>query len=151
MNERLTVEAIEAIRKELVRVGATLINIPYEYGAEWTNRAILPKSLDCSEMIEGIFSLANIPLPDGSQAQYNATQKQQSPRPGDLAFFGKEGNQDKIYHVGMVFDDFNILEARAFDPKSKFETGKVILRVRTAWEGYKNFCGYRVHPKLVEE
>jgi cell wall-associated NlpC family hydrolase len=139
------------IRQSLVDAARKLLGIPYEYGAEWHPFSILPKSIDCSELVEGVYVLNGLKMPDGGQQQFDFTVPTGNPLPGDLAFFARGGNVKQIYHVGMLFDISSglIIEARGLQPESTFETGKVILRARSAWENYKNFVGYRAHPKLI--
>jgi len=151
MTEPLSKEQKDAIREGLVNSAMKLVGIPYKFGSEWTIPSLLPLSLDCSELTKGLYSLQrlNPPLPDGSQNQFNFTVPSADPLPGDLAFFGRGANPSQIYHVGMVIDGEYIIEARAYDPSAKFDTGKVILRPRRNWENFKSFCGYRAHPKLA--
>lgn len=139
----------DTIRAALVAEGKKLVGIPYVFGAEWTDFSKKPEALDCSELVEGVFHLNGLKMPDGSQAQYDFCVHSPTPRPGDLAFFGRGGKENQVYHVGMVFDDHDILEARAFDPAASFKTGEVILRDLTKWTGYKNFLGFKSHPKLA--
>lgn len=151
-NDLLTIEQKNVIRADLVASAKKLLDagVKYEFGAEWTNYAIIPDTLDCSEMIEGVFNLHKLKMPDGSQAQFDSTViSSAKPQPGDLAFLGRGGNPRQIYHVGMIFDDQNIIECRAFDPNASFETGKIILRPREKWETYKNWVGYTCHYKLL--
>lgn len=137
------------LRFKLVETATSLIGIPYIFGAEWENFLIRPAALDCSELTEGTYNLNGLRLPDGSQNQFDYTMHTPNPKIGDLAFFGRGGKQNQIYHVGIISSELNIVEARGFDPAASFETGKVIFRARDKWENYKNFVGYRSHPKLV--
>jgi cell wall-associated NlpC family hydrolase len=139
----------QTIREALVAEGRKLLGIKYEFGAEWTDFSKTPEALDCSELVEGVYHLNGLKMPDGSQSQYDFCIHSPSPRPGDLAFFGRGGNAGQIYHVGMVFDEHDILEARAFDPTASFKTGCVILRDLAKWTGYKNFVEFKSHPKLI--
>lgn len=137
------------LRFDLVETARKLLGIKYVYGAEWVNFLLMPPALDCSELVEGVFSLHKLKMPDGGQNQFNFTIPTSNPLPADLAFFGRGGNIDQVYHVGMVFDLENMIEARGLDPKASFETGKVILRGRKYWEAFKpGFLGYRAHPLL---
>lgn len=145
----ISMETNYKARTGLISTANKLLGIKYEFGAEWANYAELPETLDCSEMIEGIFKINKLDIPDGSQNQYNFTISTNAPIIGDLAFFGRGKDNSKVYHVGMVYDDKYIIEARAYQPEASFPTGKVILRDRSAWENYKNFLGYRTHPKLL--
>ena len=149
-NGDLDIHQKETLRLEIVGYARKLLGIPYEYGAEWVDHIIKPNSLDCSELVEGVYDLSKLKMPDGSQNQYDFTIPTLNPQPADLAFFGKGGNIKKIYHVGLIMDNLNIIEARGYQPQSDFETGKVITRPRINWENFKpNFIGYRSHPKLI--
>lgn len=148
-NEMLTTTQKNAIRYDLIESARKLLGVPYVFGAEWTNYTILPEALDCSELIEGIFHLQGLKMPDGNQNQYDATFSTPKPIPGDLGFFGRGGNPHQIYHVGMVFSETEMIEARGLDPAASFETGKVILRPISAWVRWKNFVGFNCHQKLI--
>jgi cell wall-associated NlpC family hydrolase len=140
------------IRTKLVAEATKLIGIPYEFGAQWNNHTMKPKALDCSEATRGICLIAGammnlakeVFLPDGSQNQFYVTIPVtiEKALPGDFAFLGRNAHPEKIYHVGMLYDAQFIWEARAFDPKASFETGKVILRDRKKWEASPSFVGY---------
>ena len=146
----LTAHQKDVLRSSLVAEFKKLLGIPYDFGAEWTDYSLPPKARDCSEAGEGIFRISGMKMPDGAQAQFDFTIPVAIAAPGDLAFFGKGGDIGKVYHVGMLAGPHDIIEARGFDPKASFETGKVILRARQKWENYKpNFLGYRAHPKLA--
>ena len=149
-DESLSVHQKETIRLALVETARKYIGVPYKYGAEWTDYTKPPEALDCSEFVEGVYHLNGLKMPDGAQSQYNFTVHTPTPQMGDLAFFGKGGDINQIYHVGIVLNDTAIIEARGFDPKSSFETGKVIVRPRSRWEAYlPSFVGYRSHSKLL--
>src|SRR3990167_2355552 len=147
--ENLTEDQKMVIRHDLVEASRKLMGVPYYFGAEWTTLDLIPESLDCSELVEGVFNLLKLKMPDGSQAQFDFTAPTASPKIGDLGFFGRSAKPNQIYHVGMVFDDFYMIEARGFQPEADFEYGKVILRLRAKWAAYSNFAGFRSHPKLL--
>lgn len=147
--DELTSTEKQAIRERLVMFSSKLLDIPYEFGAEWADFKVLPPSLDCSEAIQGIYGHIGLQMPDGSQNQFDYTVQTATYSIGDLVFFGRGGKYSQIYHVGLIYDKDTVLEARAFDPTAMFETGKVILRPLAKWIGYKNFCGIRAHPRLI--
>lgn len=150
MEDSLDIHQKEVIRLSLVSYARNLLGTPYEYGAEWVDRTKPPTALDCSEFVEGVYLLNGLRMPDGAQNQFNFTVSTGTPLMGDLAFFGKGGDINQIYHVGIVLNDTAIIEARGFDPKANFETGKVIVRPRSKWEAYlPSFIGFRAHPKLA--
>ena len=144
----LTNEQIDDLRKKISVFSSKLLEVPYEYGAEWLDNKVQPKSLDCSELVEGVYNHFGLRMPDGSQNQFYFTKSCSDPRDGDLAFFGRGAKETQIYHVGLVYGE-NILEARGYQPGSSFKTGEVILRPRDKWEQYRNWVGYRSHPKLI--
>lgn len=150
MDELTSTEKL-AIRERIIMFASKTLDIPYKFGAEWTDFKDLPIELDCSELTEGLYGHIGIRLPDGSQNQFNYTVPVplETYSPADLVFFGRGGNSNQIYHVGLVYDKDQVLEARAYDPNSSFPTGKVILRPLAAWMRYKNFCGIRSHPRLI--
>lgn len=126
-----------------------LVGTPYRLGAEVKDGEWPPEALDCSELVELCFKRQGIKCPDGSWNQHADSVSVNDPRPGDLGFFCKKERQTGanpygIYHVGIVFDDKMMVEARAKDRRGRY--GKVILRPREKWEafdGFKNAGGYR--------
>lgn len=157
---RLSEEAQNKLRLQILESAGKCVNIPYKRAqtaeesakmiGKWTDYSKLPLNLDCSGLTNGAYGSAGLKLPHGSQNQYNFTLLAENPKPGDLVFFGREnGNPTLIYHVGILFHEDMIIECRELDESVSFPTGKVILRPRIKWEQYKNFAGYRVHPKLL--
>ena len=145
----LSREQKEELRKKITFLAGTTMGTLYVFGAKWLNAPEKPNALDCSGLSAGLYHANFLTLPEGSQNQYNFTKPVIEPKLGDLAFFGRERDPQKVYHVGVVYDAKNIIEARALDETAKFETGKVILRPREKWERYANFLGYRAHPQLM--
>ena len=95
----LTDEQKWKIRYEIIDFAKTLIGVKYEYGAEWLDCDKIPTSVDCSELIEGIYKKNLLKMPDGSQNQFNFCTYVGVPKPGDLAFFGRGGHQIGRAHV----------------------------------------------------
>lgn len=156
----LTEEQIHGYRLKIVETAKSLLGIKYEREdndpmtpwtgkGKWLNLTKPPESLDCSGLASGAFQYNGFKMPHGSQNQFNFTIATETPRIGDLAFFAKEKNVNRIYHVGILVSITEIIEAREFDPNASFETGKVILRPRQKWENWKDFAGFRAHPRLV--
>ena len=123
-----------------------MLGVKYQHGAKCDDINIVPESIDCSGLVKRCYRYVKLALPDGSQNQFNDTVSTDNPKMADLAFMAHDANINKIYHVGLVYDEKFIIEAREFDGRDW--TGKVCLRERTAWEKYKNFAGYRCHKKL---
>lgn len=146
------------IRGRIVEVAATLLGIKYRMRkldetdwriGKWTDQSKLPESLDCSGLVEGVFRNVGLKLPHGSQNQFNATMSVDVPRRGDLAFAAKDKDINKVDHVGIVYDDARIIEARAFQKGASFVTGEVILRPISKWMAWNKFVGFRSHEELT--
>jgi cell wall-associated NlpC family hydrolase len=148
----LTEDQKNSLRDKIIETAKKCLGVPYYLGAEWVDLTKIPDSLDCSELVENCYLISGLRMPDGSQSQFNFSIPIPSDtiKRADLAFFGKGGDTSKVYHVGMVFDDKNIIEARGHQEGADFETGKVILRPINKWINYKpNFLGFRRHVKLI--
>lgn len=152
----ITPEDALKLRKAIVLQAEKLLGVPYRMRqpyekdwsiGKWVDLNKPPESLDCSGLVEGVFRYAGLKMPHGSQQQFDFTVYADAPQPGDLAFFRKDKGKGRVYHVGIVFDEKFMIEAR--DKDSREWTGKVCLRERSAWENYANFAGYRRHPDLA--
>lgn len=147
------------VLQSIVDTARSCLNIPYDIEpgppviwtgrGKWIDLTKPPKSLDCSGLAAGVCHKVGLKMPDGAQFQFNFTLAIDKASPGDFAFFGRDKDITKIHHVGIVYDEIYMIEARGFDPKASFPTGKVILRPRAKWEAYSDWVGYRSHPKLA--
>lgn len=154
-DERLSPESILTLRQALLLEAGKLLGVPYFCSVDepergkWLDLTKTPEQLDCSGFTEGIYHYVGLKIPHGSQNQFNATVALESgtEKPGDLVFMARERDITRIYHVGMLYDDKNIIECRAYDGRDW--TGKVCLREKQYWEKFVNFGGYRSHAKLI--
>lgn len=122
-------------RQKILSLAQSQLGKPYIFGIEVKLDDPDPKAFDCSEFVEWCYHGAGVKIPDGSKAQFEAMAPAEDPKPGDLGFFGDA--ERGIYHVGILFDDTRVIEARG-EPY-----GKVIFRPVIAWREYKNFKGWR--------
>jgi len=137
MKELIYSEYWKKMRKDLI----LLIGTKYRYGAETSLAEWPPVDIDCSELVELVNARRGIPCPDGAHNQWLESYCVDAPRPGDLGFWqdrkkarpGRHG----IYHVGIIFSDTMMIEARAKDKKGRF--GEVIYRSRYRWENWEPF------------
>lgn len=145
----MTQEEIASTRLKLQDEFGKLLGVKYKFGAEWTDYSKLPEFIDCSESVEGVCHKSGLEAWDGSQNQFDHMKPIDKRDIGNFAFFGHGKDTSKIYHVGMIYDANNIIEARALDAAAHFKTGEVILRPIEKWVNWKDFVGFRVHPQLV--
>lgn len=117
------------------------LGLPYVFGAKWDINDTNPTGpTDCSGAIRWIFNQFGLLLPEGSQAQYEYTlllNPQSLAKVGSLGFFLQSGS---VHHVGALFDETNVWEARG----SPFNS--VILRPRENWERFSEFSGWHGLP-----
>ena len=129
----------------VLAVGKAQLRKPYLFGGKWALEDPDPKTgIDCSGLMRWCWHQgAGITIPDGSVSQYTACKPASSPRPTDMGFF--KYPDGPVYHVGMLFDDSNVLEARALqkDALGNPIFNAVILRPRSKWEAWKYFTGWR--------
>lgn len=112
----------------------------YLYGAKWTLDSPSPEGpIDCSGFVRWVYSRGGISIPDGSSSMYSVTTEVSKPQIGDLGFF--KDIKNVIDHVGIVYDDFLMIEARG-NPYDE-----VIVRPRSKWEAYELFTGYRTYTR----
>lgn len=130
------------IRQKIIDAAQTQLGKPYKFGFQIKNLDDPnPEMYDCSEFSRWCYHQAGSHLPDGSANQFLFTSPAADPQPGDLGFFGDE--QRGIYHVGLIFDNVKVIEARGIP------YNKVLYRPFLAWTEWRNFKGWRTHPELA--
>ena len=136
-------------RIELAKVAASRLNLPYKMGSKWMITNPDPTTpIDCSGFVRWVWGRMGVKIPDGSWNQMQATRVLKPGEPvlvGDVGFFQKDGS---IHHVGLVYDDGNMIEARGQMILSTGEDAgeRVLLRPRAKWEAFDQFKaagGYR--------
>lgn len=75
----------------VVEIARSLLGIPYRYGGTSPSTGF-----DCSGFTQYVFAKAGTSLPRTASAQQRAATPVDSPRPGDLVFFGSP-----VWHVGI--------------------------------------------------
>lgn len=95
---------------EVVEIALGYVGVPYVWGGS------SPSGFDCSGLTQYCYRQIDISLPRTSQSQYNAGQhiardRLDLLRPGDLVFFGTDGDAGRVHHVGMYVGDGNYVHA----------------------------------------
>ncbi|MFG6665681.1 C40 family peptidase [Halomonas sp. HNIBRBA4712] len=78
------------------------IGTPYRFGGN------TPRGLDCSGLVEMTYRAAGLNVPRTADQQYRALPGTDSPRPGDLLFFG---SGSKATHVGIYRGNRQMIHA----------------------------------------
>lgn len=125
-------------KEKILEAAEAALGRPYDLGAKWRIDADNPEGpIDCSGFVRWTFSRGGVVIADGSYNQFNATRPLadgEQPEPCDLGFFLRQGVP---HHVGILFDGFQVIEARG-KPYNK-----VIFRPRVKWEAFHEFSGWR--------
>jgi cell wall-associated NlpC family hydrolase len=95
---------------EVVAIALKYLGVPYKWGGA------SPSGFDCSGLCQYAYEQIGIVLPRTSRSQYNAGAHIAADRldllqPGDLVFFGRNGDPGRIHHVGMYVGNGNYLHA----------------------------------------
>ena len=126
----------------MIHEAGRMLGKPYLLGAKWKLNDPNPTGpVDCSGFVRWVLSRGGINIPDGSYAQILACHKELfEPSAGDLGFF--KNAKGLIDHVGMVYDDYLVIEARG-EPYNE-----VIVRPKKNWEAYELFAGWYTYSSV---
>lgn len=139
--------------KEFRARAIKLVGLRYILGAEWNDtpqKMTIPKAVDCSELVEGLFRENETPIGDLAAAQYNKTVavKSGTERVGDLVFLKNNSHRaNGIGHVAVLTaklsnGDWEIVEARG-------HAAGVVRTTLSYWKKRKYFTGVRRFPKFA--
>lgn len=95
---------------EVVPIALSYLGVPYVWGGS------SPTGFDCSGLCQYVYANISIELPRTSRSQYAVGQHIARDRldllaPGDLVFFGTDGDPSRIHHVGIYVGDGNYVHA----------------------------------------
>lgn len=90
-----------ATTDDVVSAALAEVGIPYEWGADDPRIGF-----DCSGLTEWVYSRVGIQLPRTARQQQDTAAPVQTPRPGDLVFYGRPA-----YHVGLYIGQGRMIEA----------------------------------------
>lgn len=107
----------------------------YLFGCKPSPSDLNPFEFDCSGLVHWCYAQLGLTVPEGSEDQFEASVHIDTPVIGDLAFFRADGSST-THHVGMLFDDSSVIEARG-SPYNR-----VINRPREKWEAWHEFVGW---------
>lgn len=97
-------------RPEAVVVGLEYLGVPYVWGGS------TPEGFDCSGLTWYVYRQLGVSIPRNSRSQFTVGSYIPADRldlllPGDLVFFGYDGNPERIHHVGIFVGGGDYLHA----------------------------------------
>ncbi|MCX8007114.1 MAG: NlpC/P60 family protein [Coriobacteriia bacterium] len=95
---------------EALDIALRYLGVPYVWGGA------SPEGFDCSGLCVYVYAQIGIDLPRTSAAQFRAgahipPDRLDLLRPGDLVFFGTDGDPSRVHHVGIYAGDGNYVHA----------------------------------------
>ena len=100
-------------RNSVVAQGKQLIGTPYLWGGT------SPQGFDCSGLVHYVYKKHGVNVPRSSRDQFASLPATDTPQPGDLVFFRKNG---VINHVGIYVGGGNMLHAPQTGAKVRIES-----------------------------
>ncbi len=103
--------AAGAAHGDAVTVGLRYLGVPYVWGG-----ASPSTGFDCSGLTSYVYGQMGIQIPRTSRSQFDFGGSISADRvdllaPGDLVFFGYDGDPDRVHHVGIYVGSGNYLHA----------------------------------------
>jgi cell wall-associated NlpC family hydrolase len=95
---------------EVVAIAMKYLGVPYAWGGA------SPTGFDCSGLCVYVYGKIGISLPRTSASQYKSGKHIDANRldlliPGDLVFFGTDGDPSRVHHVGIYVGSGNFIHA----------------------------------------
>lgn len=89
------------LRQQIITEATKHKGVPYKYAGK------SPKGFDCSGFTYYVFGKQDIQLnaSSGAQSKQGKEVPIKKAKQGDLLFFGREGRQGRIQHVGIVYQN----------------------------------------------
>lgn len=101
---------VTASSGSVVDIALQYLGVPYVWGGS------SPNGFDCSGLVQYVYRQVGVSLPRTSQSQFRVGQHIPVDRldlllPGDLVFFGYDGDPQRVHHVGIYVGGGNYVHA----------------------------------------
>lgn len=121
-------------RRHMIESAARLTGVPYLWGGTSLH------GIDCSGLAQLVHRWVGIPIPRDADQQYLAAQKIEPPyQPGDLLFFGENGDARQITHVAISLGDWRIIHSSRSHNGVYYDDVQEVEHLRTSFRGAATF------------
>lgn len=123
-------------REQMVEDAFPFVGVPYRWGG------VTALGLDCSGFVQLLHRLAGVTIPRDADMQMAAGRPVEPPlQPGDLLFFGGEGDHRRISHVGMSLGGWLMIHSSGSRNGVYLDDLEEAARLRTIYVGAATYVG----------
>ncbi|HUM69138.1 MAG TPA: C40 family peptidase, partial [Chloroflexota bacterium] len=125
-----------AQRAQLVADAPRFTGVPYLWAG------VSGYGIDCSGYVQLLYRLAGVTLPRDADMMFAAGQPVEPPyQPGDLFFFGSEGDHRRISHVGMSLGGWQMIHSSRSRNGVFVDDVTAVPHLRDRFAGARTFLG----------
>jgi gamma-D-glutamyl-L-lysine dipeptidyl-peptidase len=123
-------------REQMVDDAFQFTGVPYRWGG------VTALGIDCSGFVQLLHRLAGVAIPRDADMQMAAGHPVEPPlQPGDLLFFGAEGDHRRISHVGLSLGGWQMIHSSGGRNGVYLDDLEEATRLREIYVGAATFAG----------
>jgi len=124
----------EQARQQIVADAYRMTGVQYLWGGSSGH------GIDCSGLAQAMHRLSGYTLPRDADMQMDAGRPVEAPyRPGDLVFFGENGERRVITHVGISIGGWNIIHSSRSRNGVYVDDIQAVPHLKDSWQGGCSF------------
>lgn len=124
----------ELVRTQMMSDAPRWMGVPYLWGGTSAH------GIDCSGYAQLIHRLAGLSIPRDADLQFDAGRKVEPPfQPGDLLFFGEQGEKRSITHVGISIGGWQMIHSSRSRNGVQVDDVQKVAHLRESFIGAASF------------